>query len=861
MKSLALYIDKWYIVGAVSTDGITRSIKLPNKEDRIWLYFYEDVANNEISYGKGFQIKFRNNEVHYYGDVFSKITSSSEKYIKFNRPQPMESIFKDSGIFDDLKKDIEEDSNISTYISFSKDISLAARILFLNKLKDCGFVVKESTARISLLALEYARMKAGFVYNGYYLVLNACNENLHYSLYQKSDDLFLRENEEQIPGLGTDVRSRALVEHVVDNINDKEQFLKTTEEREAEYLRMTQYVDEWLIKLSTARNRIPIQLTGITLSKDPYKTYNVSVQKAKIDERTKKIVTDIINVIVQFVKDNNISHDQIKAIILLGNTFTNSQFTSELSNHYNLKNSEMLCYKDSDLSSLVGAYNFIDCSQFSLERDSLRVDAETELRRIRLAEEEAAATLKAMEEEMQRTAAEQSRMEADRKFKEAMDKGYDAEKEHDYDQMAEYFGIALSLRQNDDEAIRMHQEALRRKAEFSVIRDNYKEKIQQAKTALDEKDYELAKQKAEEALSFDKESSNAQRIKEEAIRHIKCAKELERYLDRADLFIAQKAYLEAQQELNKAKLLDVDDKEILERESKIIKEQSSVNKRVSELSIILNKSLEEDRYEDAISACNELVEVDFTNSRKWSIRIADIRHKQEKKEEEEKTLHNINTKIDAAQWSEDWKTLVMLCKESLAIKEDPAILDKLKKGEERLNVQKVFKELDSTIAEIKDLILSSDFNDARAKLNQLRKMNIDSSHQEKVKGLNQLIFQKEDEAESARRARQGQNPQYIPEDIFLAHNSKPVRETRTIITGYVQPKVGSVSNDDFDWDIQQKKRTNQNRNKPQAPHIPKVEPKSPKKDFFDEDFGKGGKANSKMTSKVVGKKYNDDFNF
>lgn len=51
MKSLALYIDKWYIVGAVNTDGITRLVNLPNREDRIWLYFYEDVANDEISYG------------------------------------------------------------------------------------------------------------------------------------------------------------------------------------------------------------------------------------------------------------------------------------------------------------------------------------------------------------------------------------------------------------------------------------------------------------------------------------------------------------------------------------------------------------------------------------------------------------------------------------------------------------------------------------------------------------------------------------------------------------------------------------------------------------------------------------------
>lgn len=656
MKSLALYIDKWYIVGAISTDGITRPVKLPNKEDRIWLYFYEDVANDEISYGKGFQAKFRNNEVHYYGDVFSKITSSSEKYIKFKRSQPIKSIFKDSGIFNDLRKDIEEENCINTYVSFSKDISLAARSLFLKELRAEGFDVKESVARIGHLALEYAAMKAGYGDIGYYLVLNACNENLHYSLYQRSDDLFLRESEEFIAGLGTDVRSRALIEYVVDNINDKEHLLKTPDERESECLRMTQYVDEWLIKLSTARSFIPVQLTGITLSKDSFKAYSVSVQKAKIDERTKKIVTDIINVIVRFVKDKNISHEQIKGVVLLGNTFTNSLFTSELGTHYNLSNSKMICYKDTDLSSLVGAYDFIDCSQFSVERDSMRANAETELRRIKIAEEEEEARKKADEEARAQVEAQAAATEVERKFQNAMDKGYDAEKEHDYDAMAELFGIALSLRPNDEEASRMHQDALRKKAELSVLRDNYKEKIQQAKKALDENDYEIAKQKAEEALSYDKESAAALRIKEEAIRHIKCAKELERYLDRADLFVAQKAYAEAIQELNKAKLLDVDDKEIKEREARIAKEQRTVNQKVNDLSAILNKALQEGRYDDALSVCNELIEVDFTNSRKWSARIGDIRHKQEKVAEEsrkkqyEKYIQKAHTAYDSKDW-------------------------------------------------------------------------------------------------------------------------------------------------------------------------------------------------------------------
>ena len=96
MKSLALYIDKWYIVGAVNTDGITRLVNLPNHEDRIWLYFYEDVENDDISYGKGFEKKFRNNENHYYGDVFSLITSSNAFFTLFKRPQPLLEIFTET---------------------------------------------------------------------------------------------------------------------------------------------------------------------------------------------------------------------------------------------------------------------------------------------------------------------------------------------------------------------------------------------------------------------------------------------------------------------------------------------------------------------------------------------------------------------------------------------------------------------------------------------------------------------------------------------------------------------------------------------------------------------------------------------
>ena len=718
MKSLALYIDKWYIVGAINTDGIIRLVDLPNHEDRIWLYFYEDVASDEISYGKGFQRKFRNNEIHYYGDVFSLITQSAATYTMFKRSQPMKKIFKSSKIFDDLRKNMEEEGDIITYISFSKDISLASRLVFLEELKKERFDVKESVARIEHLALEYASKKVGFN-NGYYLVLNACNENLHYSLYDKSDDLFNRIKEDVLEGMGTDVRSRALIEYVVDNINNRELLLQTNEEREYEYLRMNQFVDDWIAKLDTARSRIPIQLTNVTFSRDPYRYYPVSVCKEKIDERTDSIVRDILSVIVRFVNDAEVSHEQIQGVLFLGNTFTNDQFKNEFAKYYNPEANKMVNFQDSDLSSLVSAYTSIDCEQFSTEKSKTTRNAKAEYQRIKNAEEEAAKLKSAQEEAEANAAIEQKATEAERKYKRAMDAGYDAERKHNYDDMEEYFNIALGLRPEDDEAKQKHEEALRKKAEMVVQQNHYKEKIQQAKSAYDEADYETAKFKAEEALSFMPESKEALRIKEDSHRRIKSQKELERFLDRADLFIAQKAYDEASQELKKAKLLDVDDREIVKRQAQITKEQRAVKVLVQKLTDNLNVALEESRYDDALKFCSELLEVDFTNSKYWSVRIADINTKKERAVEEQKKWDKCLKDIDSSLLNEEWKKLVELCNEALKIHDNPEIRSKLNKAEAKLAEIQKNEQFNKTMSEINELAVRKEFGEAENKLNAL----------------------------------------------------------------------------------------------------------------------------------------------
>lgn len=838
MKILSLYIDKWYIVGAVSTDGITRAINLPNKEDRIWLYFYEDVASDEVSYGKGFQSKYRNNENHYYGDVFSLVTDSSAKYIKFRRPQPIIGIFKDANIFNDIRNSVDEEGSIETYISFSKDISLAARNLFIEELVKERFVVKQDVARIGHLALEYAAKKSLITEDGYYLILNACNENLYYALYQRESNIFVRGNyEDQLIGMGTDVRSRTLIEHIVDAINDKEHFLQTEAEREYEYLRMAMYVDEWLIKLNACKTRIPVQLTGITLSKDPHKQYSVQVKKAKIDERTDKIVKDIVDVVVKFIKNSNLTQEQIKGILFLGNTFTNSQFKKELSLHYNLQQDKLINFSDTDLPAIVGAYSFMDCSQFSAIQNQQRATGEAELRRIQQLEEEAAAAKKAKEEAEALQARQKEIDEADRNFNNALEKGYNAEKEQNYSDMAEYFSIALNLRPDDEEAKRKYDDALRKKAELTVIQNKYKEKIQEAKNAFDAKDWENAKQKSEEALGFMPESTEAKRIKNESTRFIQSTKELERYIDRCDMFYAQKAYKEAIQELEKAKLLGIDTPEINEREEKIFGEQKAAEDKIREFISDIDKAITAKDFQKALQTCDDLMDLDYANSRKWSAKRSDIKILQQKSEEEQQRYNQLINAIDGALFSEDWERLVSLCREALNISGDANIKEKLVKGEEKLRIQNVKVQLETKVNEIHKLINDNDFSSAKKQL-KLIEGTLDT---DKVKYLRSLIFNKEDEAERAASAK----------------TKTPTRDDgcRKVVKGFSnssnKTKTVEIADDDFF-----------NSPSPKKPMQPAKRPTQPKKadSFFDdEDFGNRKAVSS--NKHIKGHLANEDFNF
>lgn len=791
MKQLCLYVDKWYIVGTVVSDGVSRPINLPNKEDRAWLFFYEDITSDEVSYGKQFQKKFQNNEIHYFGDVFSLIIKSSVTYTKFKLPQAINGIFKDSHLLNDLRANVEDDE-FETYISFSVDINPAARYLFLRELENIGFNVKQSLARIDHLALEYARARNNVKEDGDYLVLNASNENLHYTLYQHRNEIFVRQGKEEcLRGLGTDSRSRALVEHVVDVINEKEKLLKTREERENECLRMTSYVEDWIYKLNEARGFVPVKLTNITLSKDFYKTYEVQVKKAKIDERTGRIVKGIVETIVHYVRDCGVPNENLKGVLFIGDTFNNSQFKKDFGLYYSLSDSQFLSYKESNISEIVSSYLTIDCSQF--DNTKVMANGEQELQRLKRLEEDAEREKNAREDLERREAEDRQKSEKDRNFKDAMDKGFDAEAKSDYDGMKDYFNIALQLQPDDDTAKKKYEEALRKKAEQSVANEKYKEIIQSAKSAKDNGDWEMAKQKAEEAIGYKPDSREAQRIKEEAIRYIKGTKEIERYLDRSDLFFAQKSYQEALNELKKAELLGIENDSIKERIRKIKDEQEKTLSAIDSLKIEMDSALENADYDTAMRTCNALIDLDFVNSRKWTAKLGDIKFAMQKFETERVHYNFLLDQIETAFIMEDWSNVVSLCTEALMIQDSERVQIRLSKAKEKVEAINKSRMLDQIVLVIKDLILSGDFEKAKEKLKSVD----DQLDDLRKKELYRLIFAKEDEMEPKQKKNSSENKTMV--DFFSDSETEKNRQEEKSLKQRKKGDKNEVTLDDFNF--------------------------------------------------------------
>lgn len=744
MKSLTLYIDKWYIIGAICIDGVPRLITPPNREDRFWLYFYEDITNNEIVYGKDNQSHFRDGENHYIGDVFNKITNPFCRFSRYEgKYEELKGIFQASGIFDVLRNAVENDDNIDTYVSFSPDISGDARLVFLEELDNYKFKVVGSAARIGFLTLEHNRRRESLLDEGYYLVLNACNENLHYTLYKKEDNDYKLESENVLSGMGVDLRGRALAETVVDNINSKTHFLSTQDEKESEYLRMGQHVGNWLVKIANAKPFVPITIPNVSFANQPANIFQVSVIKKKLDERTAVIVNDIIRVITDFVRSSGVRNDEVKGLVFIGNTFTNEQFERALKDKFFICNEKNIVrHKDTDLPYIIGVYPMLEGLNENDWKDKARKDLKKKAKQAEFDSEkkklddlvaarnwnDARTQLSSMLNLYLDFASDLSKYKKviedgeridkqaeDKRYVSAMEQVHNHESKQEYEKMKEWCEIALHHKPNDTDAKQKLDDAVRLIAEQAANAKQYNQIIQRANASLMNKNWNDALSQSEAALNVRPNSPEALRIREAARKQLDMMESIKDFINRADIFIGQKLYTQALEELEKVKSLDSTYIGIKERESKIQLEQEKIENEVSELSDNLERALTNKKFESAESICNELIDLDPVNSKKWNRKLSDIRNEKDRFAQLQARWNTIQSDIKTAQWDENYLRMIELCNEALSI--DPGnkdILELLSNAENKAKEQKV----KSYIEKANDLVHTGSYTSAIDLLNK-----------------------------------------------------------------------------------------------------------------------------------------------
>lgn len=742
MKTLSLYIDRWYIAAAVCYDNIPRRIDLPNREERIWLYFYEDVNNDRVIYGKSYQKHYMDKELHYYGDIFSKIVKQDETFKRFGKDVSLKEIFKAADIFEHLTKDFKENEKIDTYISFSVDVSYAAQKVFLNILEDNNFAIKESVARISHLAVELSNKKGYLNDSNSLLVITACNENLRYVVYKQSNNVFVRQgNEGLLRGYGTDLRGRALLEQIVWQINSSTKFLKKEEEEE-EINRLGQNLERWLSQLDNTKFGRPVNYNDITFSRAPHNKQSATILKNTVEERTKAIVNVVIDDIVQYVKDLDIVFSDISHIIFIGDSFRNTMFREELLQRYPVSATNIVAFYNKDIPEIVGVYSQMDLSQFDSLRKNIENLSYEQLEQIKIAEEDRKAREAALKKQEEINLANAALREDERKFNAAILDAEAYEKKGDYSSMIDLLNIALTLKPDDKEVKKLLDEANRKLSEIKVKNEQYNKTIRMAQDALNFQRWQEAYLKSESALELRPDSSEAKRIYSESQRKIKLAESLKEFLLRADTFIGQKLYNEALEELNKARYADSNNKEIADRITKI----QTILKKHKEVLALLEKELQdsekEENFEEAIELCNKLIDKDIQNSRKWNEHIVYLKEKRNKRIKDIELFEKLKIKINEANFNEEWEELIGLCKEALSIKSDESIIRYLEKAQSRFQIIKAKKDFEGLVSKVKTFIADRQWSKAKEIIKELQEKYPDKN--DIIRNLFKQIFDAEE---------------------------------------------------------------------------------------------------------------------
>lgn len=620
-----------------------------------------------------------------------------------------------------------------------------------------------------------------------------------------------------------------------------------------------------------------VVLLYITFSRAPHNKQNATILKNVIEERTKTIVNDVVDNIVQYVKELDIVFSDISHIIFIGDSFKNSMFKEELLQRYPVTPNNIVAFGNKDIPEIVGIYSQMDLSQFDSLRKNIENLSYEQLEQIKIAEEDRKAREAALKKQEEIDLANAAMREDERKFNAAIVDAESYEKKGDYSSMIDLLNIALTLKPDDKEVKKMLDEANRKLSEIKVKNEQYNKTIRMAQDALNSQRWQDAYSKSEAALELRPDSSEAKRILTESQRKIKLTESLKEFLLRADTFIGQKLYKEALEELNKAKHADSNNKEIEERISKIQNIQKKHKEELGLLEQELTKAEKEDNFDIAIEICNKLIDKDIQNPRKWNEHIVYLKERRNKYLKDIELFESLKIKINEASFNEHWEELIELCNKALSIKSDDSIKRYLEKAQDKFKLIQDQKNFESLVSNVKTFIADRQWPEAKEIIKVLHEKYPDRS--DIIRNLRKQIFDAEEAWEDKLSGKKhisspmpnnteeyGKPPVKIDrpskdssfDDFFGTDNPKGNNLDQNKETPYKtsRQKKESSGDDFFGSDSPKGNSLGQNKGKSVPSNTNSQKKESSGDSFFDSDSSKLEKSKQKQHTKPSAK---DDF--
>lgn len=595
MKILSLYVDKWYIVGAV-TDGANKTpLSLSNAEDRIWLYFYSNNTTNTVKYSLSYKDEALAGEKGYYADVFDLLPDYKEyHYEKNGACKKMSDIFTDADIFADLRKSYGDGSNVPVYISFSEDIDLVAREIILKALKDERFDALQYTLPIENLALEYL-MRHGKITNddNNVLVVNGCNENLRYSIYNLQQNALSVVSQKCEPGYGVDSRKQAVVEEVMEYMQADTHFLTgANDEWQEEMLYLSQFANLWLEKIDNTSDTAPVALGNIHFKKQANNEVPVVVSAYNLNDRTKNIIGKLTGKIVDMIRESGILLHQISNIVFLGDVFSNRAFTDSLQQKIGVPSDNVTLISELTLPDIVAVYDKWEKKAFDEEKKKFLETARNKYVQDR------------------KIYVEQQTQDLKRKAQMFEEEGRLQDALEGYEQVLRIDGSDI-FSKTRIEAIR-HQMEQNRKIKEQIV-----ELLEKARQSFLASDFADAIRNCDDILRLQNENGDAKKMKEDAENLMKRRRLLDEYIDNMEELIMESRFFDASNILQKVDALNVNDIRLKEIRDKIESGIAKLQSQVRDKSLAYETAFQAGDYQQCLRLCDELLTIGADSS-VWS---------------------------------------------------------------------------------------------------------------------------------------------------------------------------------------------------------------------------------------------------